>query len=68
MPASLKRIRETGTPVLLHVCDECGQAAGFGVGVSILAAVRHLNTGDKESAKVSLGSWFCREHWGGLAP
>ena len=62
MPASLKRIRGSGGIVFLHVCEECGKDASFGVGVSFRLALIRLVAGDALGAKRHLGEWYCAEH------
>ncbi|QEH36528.1 hypothetical protein OJF2_51120 [Aquisphaera giovannonii] len=62
MPVSLKRIRQSGALIFLHTCEVCGAAASFGFGVSMRLALNALEAGDKASAKLHLGQWFCREH------
>lgn len=62
MPASLKRLREGGGTVFLHVCEVCGADASFGYEVSMRLALNRLEAGDKVSAKRDLGKWYCGEH------
>ena len=64
MPASLKRIKETGGLVFLHFCEVegCKAEASFGYGVSMRLALNALAAGDKVTAKRHLGRWYCGEH------
>lgn len=62
MPASLKRLRQNGASVFLHVCEVCGADASFGVGVNMRLALERRAAGDLAGAKRHLGKWFCREH------
>ena len=62
MPVSLKRIRDTGTPVLLHRCAVCDGNAAFGFGVTQRKAMERLAAGDVQGAKLALGEWYCGEH------
>lgn len=62
MPASLKRIRDGGGTVFLHVCEVCGADAEFGYGVSMRLALKHLAASDPTTAKRHLGKWYCKEH------
>jgi hypothetical protein len=62
MPASLKKSRESGASVFLHLCEVCGANAPFGFGVSLRLALNALAAGDLATAKRHLGKWYCREH------
>jgi hypothetical protein len=62
MPVSLKRLRQSGTSVFIHLCETCGAEASFGYGVELRAALNKLAAGDVASAKRLLGKWYCREH------
>lgn len=62
MPISLKRIRQTGTPVLIHRCEACGGDAPFGYGVALRPAMACLDAGDVAGARRELGMWYCGEH------
>jgi len=63
MPASLKRIRESGALVLEKKCEVCGEDnASFGIGVSMRNVFKFLDAGDKVRAKHHLGKWYCGKH------
>ena len=62
MPASLKRLRDGGGMVFLHLCEVCGAEASFGFGVTMRLAMQALARGDLVVAKRHLGKWYCGEH------
>jgi hypothetical protein len=62
MPVSLKRLRQSGTSVFLHLCETCGAEASFGYGVDMRLAMKKLAAGDVAGAKRCLGRWYCGEH------
>lgn len=62
MPVSLKKSRESGALLFLHLCEVCGADASFGFEVSMRLALNALAAGDVATAKRHLGKWFCREH------
>ena len=66
MPASITRPPGCLAAVLLKRCEVCGSPdAPFGVGASVLGAVRAMHRGGPyrvDRAKEALGLWYCPEH------
>lgn len=63
MPIRLGKIPNTGAIAFLHTCENCGEYACFGIGVSYRKALNAIEEGRIELGKELLGKWYCLEHW-----
>lgn len=66
MPVRLGKIPGTGADAILHSCEDCGESAYFGVGVSFRKALNAAAKGKVKLAKELLGKWYCHKHWRAL--
>lgn len=49
--------------LLTHTCEDCGESAYFGVGVSFRLALNAYAAGKYDHAQEFLGRWYCGKHY-----